>query len=62
MQWVTHKHTGERMRVKKDTGRVCTCWIEKPYYIGVRTLVDVRVCMKENLIFENKKGQLKLEL
>ena len=48
---VTHKLTGERMKVKKVNGDIFTCWIDKPYYLnGSWVLVDVAICHKDNLM------------
>lgn len=56
-----HKLTGEILTVKKDFGSVLSCWIPKPYYMkNTHILIDVCICLRENLEFEVK--QLKLEI
>ena len=49
----THKLTGENLRLKKEFGNVAVCYIEKPFYLNNRILIDTCICSKENLINGN---------
>lgn len=49
---VRHKLTNELMTIKKINGNIVTCFIEKPYFIYQRILIDVAICHKDNLIYE----------
>lgn len=50
---VRHKLTNELMTIKKINGNIVTCFIEKPYFIYQWLLIDVAICHKDNLIYEN---------
>ncbi len=50
-QKVKHSLSGECLTIKKVFSKVAICYIEKPYYLPkTRILIDVQVCLIENLI------------
>lgn len=56
-----HKLTGQILTIKKDFGSALSCYIPEPYYMkNTNTLIDVCVCRRENLQFENEQLKLKL--
>jgi len=50
----THRLTGEPMSIKRINGDIVTCYLSYPYSLmKFRLLIEVAICHRDNLIFEN---------
>jgi len=51
---LTHMLTGEPMSIKRINGDIVTCYLSYPYsLLKFRLLIEVAICHRDNLIFEN---------